>query len=502
MSYLLGLDLGTSSLKAAIIDPDGHLLGVAAGDYPIDQPLPGWAEQDPEAWWQAACRATRRALEQAAIPGEEVAAIGLSGQMHGTVLVGPDGLPTRPAIIWPDQRSSAEVVRALQAVGLPRLGRLAANRLATGFTAASLLWLSGHEPDLLAAADKVLLPKDYLRLRLTGEVATDVSDASATLLFDVARRRWSGELLNEWKLPQWLLPPVLESAAVAGQVRPEAAEALGVRAGTPVAAGAADQACQALGSGLLDPGLASCTIGTGGQLLTPLVTPSYDPQLRLHTFCHAVPNRWYCMGATLAAGLSLRWFREEFCPAQATFEELAEEAKGVPAGAEGLVFLPYLVGERTPHFDPQARGAFIGLTLRHGRGHAVRAIMEGVAYALRDSLELVRQLGPGPTQVITAGGGGSSRPWLDILAGVFGLPVLVAAGQERTAVGAAVLGGLAVGIYADAAQARARTVRYGPPVEPVPADVARYQELYGLYRELYPALKQNFEILGRQEGGT
>lgn len=499
MSYLLGIDIGTSRAKGVLIDPEGQIRGVAAQDYPINQPQPGWAEQDPEAWWQAACQVTQGALAQAGASGEEVLAIGLSGQMHGTVLIDPAGQPVRPAIIWADQRSQAEVEYIRQQVGLVRMGRLTANRPATGFTAGSLLWLLKHEPAALAASEKVILPKDYVRLRLTGRVAGEVSDASATLLFDVARRRWSPELVSEWKLPHWLLPDLLESTEVAGEVLPAAAEALGVRAGAPVVAGAADQACQALGSGLLDPGLASCTIGTGGQFLTPLATPGYDPQLRLHTFCHALPLRWYSMGATLAAGLSLRWFREQFCAPDVSFEQLAAEAARVPAGAEGLLFLPYLVGERTPHFDPQARGALVGLTLRHGRPHVARAIMEGVAFALRDSLQIMRELGPGPAQIVTAGGGGSSRPWQEILASVFNLPVMSASGPERTATGAAILAGLGAGVYASPAEARARTIRYEPAIEPVPAAAARYQELYAAYRELYPALRHSFAVLGGQD---
>lgn len=496
MPYLLGLDIGTSGAKAAVVDPDGRILGVAGQEYAIDQPQPGWAEQDPEAWWRATCAVVPAALEQAGIPRREVAAIGLSGQMHGTVLLGPDGQPVRPAIIWPDRRSRAEVERAVRETGLRRLARLTANRLAVGFTAASLLWLSAHEPEAVAASEWVLLPKDYLRLRLTGEVATDPSDAAATLLFDVAGRRWSSEVLREWKLPSWLLPPVLESTQVAGQLLPAAAEALGLPRETPVVAGAADQACLALGCGLLDPGLASCTIGSGGQLLSPLAAPGYDPRLRLHTFCHALPERWYAMGAVLAAGLSLRWFRERFCPPDTTYEALAAEAEAVPPGADGLLFLPYLAGERTPHFDPQARGAFVGLTLEHGRAQAVRAIMEGVALALRDALEVMRELGPGPAQIVTAGGGGSRRPWQGILAGALGLPVMNAVGPERTAVGAAMLAGLGVGLYAGPAEARARCVRYEPPVQPEPGAVARYQELYGVYRGLYPALRESMYALG------
>ncbi|HOG45531.1 MAG TPA: xylulokinase [Anaerolineae bacterium] len=497
MPYLLGIDIGTSRAKAVLIDLDGNLLGVAGKDYAIDQPQAGWAEQDPEAWWRAATLAVRQALAVAGAAPGGVVAIGLAGQMHGAVLLLPDGRPARAAIIWPDRRSPAQVERATRAVGLTRLGRLTGNRLAVGMAAASLLWLRDHEPDTLAAADRLVLPKDYVGLKLTGRVATDVSDASGTLLYDTARRRWATELLAEWKLPHWLLPEVLESSEVAGRLRAEAAEALGLAAGTLVVAGGADQACQALGSGLIDPGLASCTIGTGGQLLAPLAAPLHDPELRLHTFCHALPGRWYSMGATLAAGLSLGWFRERFAPAGMTFDELAQEAATVPAGAEGLIFLPYLVGERTPHFDPGARGAFIGLTLAHGRGHAVRAIMEGVAFALRDSLELMRALGPGPAEIVAAGGGGAGQPWQGILASVFGLPVMTASGPERTAAGAALLAGLGAGLYAGPAEARARAVRYEPAVEPRPADAARYQELYALYRELYPALKQSSAILGQ-----
>ncbi len=494
MLYLLGIDIGTSGAKAVLVDVDGRIVGLGSHDYPIAQPRPGWAEQDPEDWWRAACASVCAALRQAGVGGQEVAAIGLSGQMHGTVLLDAHGRPVRPAIIWPDRRSQAEVERACNALGLERLGRLAANRLAVGFMAASLMWLARHEAGVLASTDKAVLPKDYVRLRLTGRVASDVSDASATLLFDVAGRRWSRELLDAWQIPDRLLPPVLESAALAGALLPEAAQMLGLRAGTPVVAGAADQACQLVGSGLLDPGLASCTVGTGGQFVTPLAAPTYDPQLRLSTFCHAWPGRWYSMGAALSAGLSLRWFRERFCPPEVTFEQLAQEAAGALPGAEGLLFLPYLVGERTPHFDPLARGAFIGLTLRHGRAHVVRAIMEGVAFSMRDALEIMRGLGLTPHRVIAAGGGGSSPIWRQILADVFGLPVATAQGEERTAVGAALLAGVGAGVYADATEACARAVCYGPPIEPSPA-AARYAELYPIYRRLYPRLKDEFALL-------
>ncbi|MGQ9683726.1 MAG: xylulokinase [Anaerolineae bacterium] len=496
MPYLVGIDIGTSSAKAVIVSPEGGIAGVAGEEHPIEQPQPGWAEQEADAWWRATIRATRVALSQAAVPPGSVAAIGLSGQMHGLVLLGTDRRPVRPAIIWADQRSAAEVERATATMGLPRLGRLTGNRLATGFAAASLLWLQTHEPDAVAAADCLLLPKDYVRLQLTGQVATDPSDASGTLLFNVAEGTWSPEVLHAWRLPHWLLPPLRGSSEIAGDLLPEAAEALGLPSGIPVVTGAADQAAQALGSGLIDPGTVSCTIGTGGQLLMPLLTPQHDPLLRLHTFCHALPGRWYAMGATLAAGLALRWFREKYAP-QASFEELAAEAAAVPAGAEGLLFLPYLAGERTPHFDPAARGAFVGLTLRHGRGHAVRAIMEGVALALRDGLEVLRQLGPAPAQMVMAGGGGTTQPWQGIVAGVLGLPVTQASGSERTAVGAALLAGLGVKLYRDAADAKARAVRYGPLLEPQPDEVARYEELYRVYRELYPRLREGFVALGR-----
>jgi xylulokinase len=494
--YLLGLDLGTSSLKAVVMDRAGHIVGLGAQDYAIAQSHPAWAEQDPEEWWRAAVVATRQALAAAGCAAGEIAAIGLAGQMHGTVLLDEAGQPLRPAILWADQRSAAVVAAATQRLGLETLGRLAANRLAVGFMAASLLWLAVHEPRTLAGARWALLPKDALRLRLTGVVVSEPSDASSTLLFDVAERGWSAALLREWRLPGEILPPLLDSSAIAGGLRPDAADALGLAAGTPVVAGGADQACQLLGSGLLAPGLLSCTIGTGGQLVSVLDAPTYDPALRLSTFCHCLPGTWYSMGAVLAAGLSLRWFRERFCP-EASYDQLAAEAASVPPGAEGLLFLPYLVGERTPHFDPLARGAFVGLTLRHGRGHLVRAIMEGVAFAMRDGLEIMRGLGDAPQQLLAAGGGGASPLWRQILADVLALPVRSALGEERTAVGAGLLAGLGVGLYPDAGAACAEAVRYGPPTAPIPAAVARYAALYPLYRGLYGKLREDFERMNQ-----
>lgn len=494
MPYLLGVDIGTSSAKAVVVDGDGGLVGVGSKDYPIDQPHPGWAEQDPEDWWSAACAATRQALGHAGGRRDEVVAVGLSGQMHGTVLVDSEGVPVRPAVIWPDQRSAVEVERACEELGLERLGDLAANRLAVGFMAATLLWLKEHEPESLSRAGTVVLPKDYVRLRMTGSVGTEDSDASSTLLYDVANRRWSSELVEEWGLPPELLPASCASSDVVGGLLPDAAEELGLPVGTPVVAGGADQACQLVGNGLMDPGFGSCTIGTGGQVVTPISEPTCDPKLRLSTFCHALPDRWYSLGGMLSAGMSLRWFRDRFCPEGTGYEQLAAEAAEVAPGAEGLIFLPYLVGERTPHFDPLARAAFVGLTPRHGRGHAVRAIMEGVAFSMRDSLEIMRELGSAPARMVVAGGGGGSPVWRQILAEVLDLPLVTTVGSERTAVGAAFLAGFGVGLYDSVDEMRAK-VSYGPTVEPSPEASERYEQLYGVYSGLYLKLKDDFALL-------
>jgi xylulokinase len=439
--------------------------------YELSTPHPGWAEQDPEDWWRAAERAL-------AALGGQPAAIGLSGQMHGLVALDDRDRVLRPAILWNDQRTEAECVEIEERVGLARLIQLTGNRALTGFTAPKLLWLRRHEPTTYAQVAHVLLPKDYVRLRLTGEHAIDVADASGTLLFDVARRRWSQEMLEALQLdPAWL-PRALESPEVSGETV----------AGIPVAAGAGDQAAAALGVGVDRPGPVSVVLGTSGVVFAALPAFAADPQARVHAFCHAVPGGWHAMGVMLSAGGSLRWLRDVLGP-RGGYDELTAAAEEWPAGTEGLSFLPYLSGERTPHADPHARAAYAGLTLRHHRGALVRAVLEGVAYGLRDSLELLRELGVDPRDGRVSGGGARSDLWLRILASVLRLPIRRTAADEGSAFGAALLGGVAAGVFRDVHEAVATCVRLLEPVDPDPQWVDAYEHGYRRFQLLYPALR-------------
>ena len=471
MTQLVGLDVGTTGVKALALSPEGDVLARVEESYELSTPHPGWAEQDPEDWWRAAERAL-------AALGGEPAAIGLSGQMHGLVVLDDRDRVLRPAILWNDQRTEAECVEIEERVGLARLIQLTGNRALTGFTAPKLLWLRRHEPTTYAQVAHVLLPKDYVRLRLTGEHAIDVADASGTLLFDVARRRWSQEMLEALELdPAWL-PRALESPEVSGETV----------AGIPVAAGAGDQAAAALGVGVDRPGPVSVVLGTSGVVFAALPAFAADPQARVHAFCHAVPGGWHAMGVMLSAGGSLRWLRDVLGP-RGGYDELTAAAEEWPAGTEGLTFLPYLSGERTPHADPHARAAYAGLTLRHHRGALVRAVLEGVAYGLRDSLELLRELGVDPRDGRVSGGGARSDLWLRILASVLRLPIRRTAADEGSAFGAALLGGVAAGVFRDVHEAVATCVRLLEPVDPDPQWVDAYEHGYRRFQLLYPALR-------------
>jgi len=471
VTQLVGLDVGTTGVKALALSPEGNVLARVEESYELSTPHPGWAEQDPEDWWRAAERAL-------AALGGEPAAIGLSGQMHGLVVLDDRDRVLRPAILWNDQRTEAECVEIEERVGLARLIQLTGNRALTGFTAPKLLWLRRHEPTTYAQVAHVLLPKDYVRLRLTGEHAIDVADASGTLLFDVARRRWSQEMLEALQLdPAWL-PRALESPEVSGETV----------AGIPVAAGAGDQAAAALGVGVDRPGPVSVVLGTSGVVFAALPAFAADPQARVHAFCHAVPGGWHAMGVMLSAGGSLRWLRDVLGP-RGGYDELTAAAEEWPAGTEGLSFLPYLSGERTPHADPHARAAYAGLTLRHHRGALVRAVLEGVAYGLRDSLELLRELGVDPRDGRVSGGGARSDLWLRILASVLRLPIRRTAADEGSAFGAALLGGVAAGVFRDVHEAVATCVRLLEPVDPDPQWVDAYEHGYRRFQLLYPALR-------------
>jgi xylulokinase len=470
MSVLVGLDVGTTGVKAIALSPDGTVLARAEREYPLSTPRPGWAEQDPEDWW----RASEAAL--AGLGVAEIAGIGLSGQMHGLVALDAADRVLRPAILWNDGRTGAECAEIEERVGLERLIALTGNRALAGFTAPKLLWLRRHEPEVFAQIRHVLLPKDYVRLRLTGERATDVADASGTLLFDVARRRWSEEVLDALELPAVWLPAAHESPAVSGSTRD----------GVPVAAGAGDQAAGALGVGVDRPGPVSVVLGTSGVVFAALPAFAADPQARVHAFCHAVPGGWHAMGVMLSAAGSLRWLRDI---AGGSYEELTAEAGRWPAGTEGLLFAPYLAGERTPHADPEARGAFAGLTLRHDRGALARAVLEGVAFGLRDSLELLRELGVRPQAGRASGGGARSALWLKIVASVLGLPLELTAAEEGAAFGAALLGGVAADVFADVHEAVEACVSVRATVEPDPAWQDAYEAAYPRFRSLYPALR-------------
>jgi xylulokinase len=468
---LIGLDVGTTAVKAVAIAPDGDVVARAEEPYAVATPRPGWSEQDPDAWW----RASEQAL--AALGSRRASAIGLSGQMHGLVVLDADDRVLRPAILWNDQRTAVECAEIEERVGVDRLIELTGNRALTGFTAPKLLWVRKNEPRVFDRIAHVLLPKDYVRLRLTGERATDVADASGTLLFDVARRRWSEEVLRALDIPPEWLPRALESPEASGEAD----------GGVPVAAGAGDQAAGALGVGVVGPGPVSVVLGTSGVVFAALSQFAADPEARVHAFCHAVPNRWHAMGVMLSAAGSLRWFRDALAPGE-TYERLTAEAECWQPGAGGVTFLPYLSGERTPHADPDARGAFVGLALRHDRGALTRAVLEGVAYGLRDSLELLESLGVRPAIGRASGGGARSRFWLRIVASVLGIPLERTAVEEGAAYGAALLGGVAAGAFADVHAAIARCVRVREVVEPERAWREFYEPGYQRFRELYPAL--------------
>jgi xylulokinase len=472
MRALIGLDVGTTAVKALAVGDHGEILARSEVSYPLSTPRPGWAEQDPGDWW----RATERALAQLGV--DDPAGIGLSGQMHGLVALDSADRVIRPAILWNDGRTAAECVEIEEKVGLEALIARTGNRALTGFTAPKLLWLRRHEPDNYGRIARIMLPKDYVRLRLCGEHAIDVADASGTLLLDVARRRWSEEVLDALELDPGWLPRLLESPEVSGET-PD---------GVPVAAGAGDQAAGALGVGVDRPGPLSIALGTSGVVFAALPAFAADERARVHAFCHAVPGAWHAMGVMLSAAGSLQWLRDIAAPGVDFGDLIAEAARWEP-GVEGLTFLPYLAGERTPHADPDARGSFTGLSLRHDRGALTRAVLEGVAYGLRDSLDLVRELGVAPERGRVSGGGARSELWLRIIASVLELPLERPVVEEGAAYGAALLGGVAGGVWADTAAAVAASVQVRGEVEPEPAWVAAYADGQERFGALYPALR-------------
>jgi len=504
-SYYLGLDIGTSGTKALLITADGAVAATATAEYPLSTPRPQWAEQYPLDWWNAVCQVSRSVIACANISAGAIKGIGLSGQMHGSVFLDAHGDVIRPAILWCDQRTQAECDWITEQAGRGNLVRYIGNPVLTGFTAPKIVWLRRNEPDAYARVRQVLLPKDYIRWKLTGAFATEVSDASGTALFDVGQRRWSQPMLDAAGIPASWMPACAESVVVSGSITADAAASTGLAIGTPVVGGAGDQAAGAVGSGIVETGIVSSTVGTSGVVFAYADLPAVDPGLRVHTFCHAVPGKWHTMGVVLSAGGSLRWLRDTFYVAESAlakasgadiYNVIGDEAAGVTAGSEGLIFLPYLTGERTPHPDPHARGVFFGITLRHGRPHFARAVLEGVAYALADTFDIFRDLGVAITQVRASGGGAKSKLWRQIHANVTGHPHVPLHVDEGPALGVALLAAVGTGAYDSVADACRAVVRVGEATGPDPAHLDVYTHTRAVYRALYPALKDQFAAIG------
>lgn len=502
-TYLLGIDVGTTGSKALLIDAAGQVVASAITEYPMMTPQPLWAEQNPTDWWQATATSIRSVLSRSAVRSQEIAGVGLTGQMHGLVMLDEHGNVLRPCIMWNDQRTTAQCAAITDRVGRSRLLELTGNPVLPGFTAPKVIWVREHEPDVYVRTAHILLPKDYVRYCLTGEFFGEVSDASGTALFDVGRRSWSDEMLAALDIPRRWLPEVTESPVVSARVNGYAAHETGLPVGTPVVGGGGDQAAQAVGTGIVHEGIVSVTLGTSGVVFAASDSYRVEPEGKLHAFCHAVPGQWHLMGVMLSAAGSFRWYRDTLAQVekeQATatgsdaYDLLIEATANVPAGCEGLIFLPYLTGERTPYPDPNARGVFFGLTLRHGRSHMTRSVLEGVSYGLLDSLELMRGLGLNIEQVRVSGGGTRSSLWRQILADAFNVEIVTVSVTEGAAYGAALLAGVGAGVWADVAEAAGRSVavtgRHSPG-----ADAGVYADFYPRYRALYPALKAEFEAV-------
>lgn len=501
----LGIDIGTSGTKTLAIDETGAALASAVAEYPLSHPKPGWSEQDPADWWTAVVATVGQVMKAANIQKTDVKGVGLSGQMHGSVFLSKQREVLRPALLWNDQRTAAECAEIeTLAGGREALISLVSNPALTGFTAPKILWLRNNEPKRYEKVHKILLPKDYIRMRLTGEFATEVSDASGTLLLDVKRRSWSAPLLSKLQIDPELLPTCHESEEISGRIGRKGAEETGLAEGTPVVGGGGDQAAGAVGNGIVQSGVISATLGTSGVVFAHSDTVETDPQGRLHTFCHAVRGKWHQMGVVLSAGGSLQWYRNQLAAdvvADAKrrkidpYELLTSEACLTPIGAEGLFFLPYLTGERTPHADPNARGAWIGLSPRHGRGHLVRAIMEGVTYAMRDSLELIRSLGVLITEIRVSGGGAKSEFWRQMQAEVYGQPVVTINAAEGPAFGAALLAAAGAGAFRDVVEACAATIQVVSMTRPTKKAVEFYNRAYPVFGRLYHSLRGEFPFL-------
>ena len=504
MAYYIGIDLGTSGTKTVLFDREGKALASSTIEYPLYQPKNGYAEQDPDDWWNAAVGTIRAVLEKSGVASSDVKGIGISGQMHGLVMLDKDGKVIRRSIIWCDQRTAKECEEITERVGAERLIEITANPALTGFTAAKILWVRNNEPENYAKCAKILLPKDYVRYKLTGEFATEVSDASGMQLLDVPNRCWSDEVLEKLDIDKNLLGKVYESPDITGYVTEEAAALTGLAAGTIVVGGAGDNAAAAVGTGVVEDGKAFTTIGTSGVVFAHSSTVSIDPKGRVHTFCCAVPGQWHIMGVTQGAGLSLKWFRDNFCGAEKETAALMgvdpyylmdQEAEKVPVGSNKLLYLPYLMGERTPHLDPDCRGVFFGLSAIHTKRDMLRAVLEGVAFSLNDCKNIIGGMGVPVSDMMACGGGGTSRVWRQMLADLYGCEVKTAANREGPALGVAILAMVGAGEYASVPEACRAIIKADKVQAPIPENSEKYAPFYQLYTELYPALKDSYKKL-------
>jgi xylulokinase len=491
----LGLDVSTTGAKALLIDDEGNVVASATNALPLSTPKPLWSEQDPHDWWEGMATSIREALAEADAAGEEVKAIGLTGQMHGLTLLDAEGEVLRPAILWNDQRTEAQCDLMRERMGRDHLIQVTGNDALTGFTAPKILWVREHEPEVYANAAHILLPKDYIRYRLSGAYDTDKAGAAGTQLFNIEKRDWSPELLDVLEIPRTWLPETHEGPEITSAVSEHAASMTGLKAGTPMVGGGGDQAAGAVGVGAVETGIVGLVLGTSGVVFASTPEPFIEEEGRLHAFCHAVPDTWHLMGVMLSAAGSLQWYRDTLAPGM-DFDYLVAPAEEIEAGAEGLLFLPYLTGERTPYPDPHARAGFIGLTLRHTRPHMTRAVLEGVAFGLRDSMELVKASGLSTIdQIRISGGGAKSALWRQVLADVMENELVTVNTTEGAAYGAALLAGVGTGVWSSVPEACRATIRVVNRTEPQTGQVRTYNELYPLYQALYPALKPTFKAV-------
>jgi xylulokinase len=495
--HLLGIDVGTGGTRALIIDERGRVVASATEEQaPFASPEIGWAEQHPEDWWRACCVAVPKAIAKAGLHAKDISCVGFSGQMHGAVMLDDSGKVVRPALIWCDVRTNPQCRELTEKIGAQQIIEATCNPALANFTLTKLMWVREHEPENWKRVRSIMLPKDYVRFRMTGERAIDMADASGTLLLDVAHRAWSKLMLQAGEIDERSLPALFESPDVCGKVSPEGAAALGLSAGTPVVAGAGDQAAGAVGMGIVAPGTVSATIGTSGVVFAATDRPALEPGGRLHTFCHAIPRRWHVMGVTQAAGLSLRWFRDQFGAGvddgRDPYERLSDEAAKIPAGCQGLLWTPYLMGERTPHLDPNARAALVGLTASHTRAHVIRAIMEGVAFSLRDTFTLFNEMKVAVNKIRLGGGGARSPLWRQIQADVYGHQVEIVEAEEGAAYGASILAGVGAGVWKSVDEACVAVVRVAKTVKPQPDAVKVMNASYAAYRRVYPATREIF----------